>query len=272
MDKYQLINYVINMATYTLTYTMNSGVDGRGGWPSFYSFAPEFMIGMNSYFYTFSGGNIFRHNTNDNRNEYYEVAGNLAPSSITSVFNPRPIKDIKLFKTMSFESNAAWSCTQLATDLSAGSMLGTYFEQKEGEWFTFIRNNEGTINWRERSANGIGPCASVQGPTAATIVGFNSPVGSIISIGDLAYKGTTTPVLAGTVTAIDNTAPNFSITINATLPAVAPVQGDFIAYIKNSVAESHGARGYYMEFTLSNALTSAVELYSVGSSVMKSYP
>jgi len=261
------------MATYTLTYTNNSGVDGRGGWPSFYSYEPEFMVGMNSYFYSFSGGNLYRHNTNPNRNEYYGVAGNLAPSSITSVFNPRPIKDIKLFKTMSYESNASWSCTQLATDLSAGSMLETYFEQKEGEWFTFIRNNAGTVNWRERSGNGIGACASVGGPPAATIVGFNSAVGSIISVGDIAYAGTPVPVIAGEVLAIDNTAPDFSITIDTTIAgAVVPAQGDFIAYIKNSVAESHGARGYYMEFTLENDDTAAVELFSVGSSVMKSYP
>lgn len=258
------------MATYTLTYTNNSGVDGKGGWPSFYSFFPEFMIGMNSYFYSFNEGNLYRHNTNNTRNEYY---GNTYPSTITSVFNPRPIKDIKLFKTLSFESNEAWSCTQLATDLSAGSMLATYFEQKEGEWFTFIRNNDGTVNWRERSANGIGQCTTVAGPAAATVVSFASPVGSIISIGDLAYAGTGTPVLAGRVDEIDNTAPNFSITIDTTIAgAVAPGPNTFIAYIKNSVAESHGARGYYMEFTLSNALTVPVELYSVGSSVMKSYP
>ena len=111
------------------------------------------------------------------------------------------------------------------------------------------------------------------GPAAATVVSFASPVGSIISIGDLAYAGTGTPVLAGRVDEIDNTAPNFSITIDTTIAgAVAPGPNTFIAYIKNSVAESHGARGYYMEFTLSNALTVPVELYSVGSSVMKSYP
>ena len=45
-----------------------------------------------------------------------------------------------------------------------------------------------------------------------------------------------------------------------------------ILYYKNSIAESHGARGYYMEFTMTNDDTSAVELFSVGSNVMKSYP
>ena len=43
---------------YTLSYS-----DKSEGWPSFYSFIPDFMIGMNSYFYTFSGGNLYRHNT-----------------------------------------------------------------------------------------------------------------------------------------------------------------------------------------------------------------
>ena len=34
----------------------------------------------------------------------------------------------------------------------------------------------------------------------------------------------------------------------------------------------HDERGYFMEFTLSNNDTTPVELFSVGSSVMKSFP
>ena len=63
----------------TLSYS-----DGVKGWPSFYSFLPDFMIGMNSYLYTFNGGNLYRHNTNALRNNYYGVQYN---SNITSVFN-----------------------------------------------------------------------------------------------------------------------------------------------------------------------------------------
>ena len=51
---------------YTLTYKPEND-----GWPSFYSFLPEFIIGMNAYLYTFKNGNLYRHNTNNNRNEYY---------------------------------------------------------------------------------------------------------------------------------------------------------------------------------------------------------
>ena len=52
---------------YTLSYNKDSSAildrQGTGGWPSFYSYYPEFMIGMNSYFYSFSGGKRQRHNT-----------------------------------------------------------------------------------------------------------------------------------------------------------------------------------------------------------------
>ena len=43
------------------------------GWPSFYSYIPEWMAGMNNYFYSFKGGNLYRHNTNEIRNQYYGV-------------------------------------------------------------------------------------------------------------------------------------------------------------------------------------------------------
>ena len=43
-------------ANNTLTYD-----GGAQGWPSFYSYFPDWMIGMNNYFYTFSNGNLYRH-------------------------------------------------------------------------------------------------------------------------------------------------------------------------------------------------------------------
>ena len=56
------------------------------GWPSFYSFFPDYMVGMNGFFYTFgptinsdgtvSGGCLYRHNVNETRNNYYGVQYN----------------------------------------------------------------------------------------------------------------------------------------------------------------------------------------------------
>jgi len=269
----------LNCESYTLSYSETSK-----GWPSFYSFVPDFMIGMNSYFYSFKGGNIFRHNTGAARNTYY---GQYSNSTITSVFNPEPTLSIKLFKTMSYESTttvvdtnqARWECTSLLTDLTdgnPGSMLETYFQEKEGEWYSFIRTNANTVNWQMRSANGLGVCTGVTGPNNATIITFLSSIGSITNIGDTAYAATLTagaatapPVLAGQITGKTST----SITIDTTgVGGTVPTVGQFIMAIKDSVAESHGARGYYLQFTLQNDSTNPVELFSVGSSVMKSFP
>ena len=170
--------------------TVSYNPEGRTpGWPSFYTFFPEKMIGMNGYFYSFKNGNLYRHNTNSLRNNYYGVQG---VSTITSVFNPRPTIDIKLFKTLSFESNASWAVTSLQTDLNTGSMLETYFEQKEGEWFSYIRNNAGDVDWKLRSASGLGISAATAGPANATVITFTKDIGNIISIGDIIYVATVT--------------------------------------------------------------------------------
>tara|TARA_R100000935_G_scaffold791_3_gene2839 strand:- start:21413 stop:22231 length:819 start_codon:yes stop_codon:yes gene_type:complete len=272
------------MPAYTLTYSTG---EPFVGWPSFYSFLPEYMIGMNSYFYTFKNGNIFRHNTGANRNTYYGV---FTASSITSVFNPQPTENIKLFKTLSYESNttvtdtnqARWSATAISTDITDGtpaSMLETYFVEKEGEWFSFLRTNDNVVNWRQRSANGLGIGTIAAGqPVAATVITFSVPPGGIISQGDTAFASTVVngiatngPTNAGVITLISNVDGAYSITVDTTGQTI-PTTGQFIMYIKNSVAESHGARGYFLQFTLNNNSTDPVELYSVGSSVMKSYP
>ena len=257
------------MPAETLTYSD----DKRSpGWPSFYTYFPEYIKGMNGFLYTFNGGNLFRHNTNTTRNNYY---GQQGISTITSVFNPEPTLSIKLFKTMSYESSHRWAVTDLNTDLSTGSMLETYFEQKEGEWYSYIRSKAGTVDWKLRSGNGLGNCINVSGPANATIITFEKPVGYIISIGDDIYSldvggGATNPLLAGSVTAI--TDKSITVSIDTATGGIVPSVGFFILYYKNSIAESHGARGYYMEFTMTNDDTTAVELFSVGSNVMKSYP
>jgi hypothetical protein len=67
------------MAYNTLTYS-----EGVGGWVSFYSYEPDWMVGMNNYFYTFRGGNLYRHSTNALRNNFYGVQ---YTSRMKSVFN-----------------------------------------------------------------------------------------------------------------------------------------------------------------------------------------
>jgi len=250
------------MAEITLSYS-----PAVKGWPSFYSFIPEYTQGMNNYLYTFNNGQLYRHNTNTLRNNFYGVQYN---TTIKSVFNKGPLEN-KLFKTLILESDAPWSAT-LVTDLpQTGSIADTYFEKKEGNYFAFIRFLETDINLLMRYANGIADVATVDAttPTATTLTFASSVnIGSIISIGDMVYYGST-PTLGGVVTALTGQV----VTIDTTIAgASAPSNGDFILYVKNTVAESHGVMGHYCEYELTNTSTSKVELFSVGSESMKSFP
>lgn len=250
------------MAEITLSYS-----PAVKGWPSFYSFIPEYTQGMNNYLYTFNNGQLYRHNTNPLRNNFYGVQYN---TTIKSVFNKGPLEN-KLFKTLILESDAPWSAT-LATDLpQVGSIADTYFEKKEGNYFAFIRFLETDINLLMRYANGIADVVTVDAaaPTATTLTFASSVnIGSIISIGDMVYYGST-PTLGGVVTALTGQVVTIDTTITG---ASAPSDGDFILYVKNTVAESHGVLGHYCEYELTNTSTSKVELFSVGSESMKSFP
>ena len=149
-----------------------------------------------------------------------------------------------------------------------GSLLASYFVEKETDWFSFIRSDANTVNFNLRSANGLGDVSSVDSSVAAAVVlTFTFDIGSIISIGDQAYHGNT-PTFAGTVVATTTN----TITIDTTSGGSVPPGGAFICYIKDSVAESHGVRGHYLEFTLTNTDTVARELFAVKSSMFKSYP
>jgi len=277
------------MAEHTLTYS-----EGVKGFPSFYSYIPDMMVGMNNYFYSLKNGNLWRHNTNTERNKYYDVA---YPSTISSVFNNSPLEN-KLFKTINLESDNKWGVT-LQTDIQTnGSIDRDWFVKKEAAWFAFIRTpNDNPMPDSEfflRSVNGIADCASVVGSgTANAFVNFalTVDIGSIVSIGDFFYFGvapTYTPQFAGPITEINinlvGGINQLKIDNSPTvlpLPPVVPLPAApfFCMYVKNATAESHGVVGHYCEFvlTLPNIAPDfvgsvATELFAVESEVMKSYP
>ncbi len=274
---------------YTLTYS-----ESAAGFPSFYSYIPEKIIGMNNYLYTFKQGNLYRHNVNAARNTYY---GTYVASTITSVFNAQPLEN-KLFKTINLESDDAWK-TALSTDIQSGANIdSTFFEKKEGAWYAYIRNVSSPYaapaaasEYDLRSLNGIGNSSNIQAgvPAAgsATIsFALTTNIGSILSIGDYFYYAPlvapgpppthSAPVYVGQVTAINinlsGGVNDVVINTNSTNAQPLPANPAFFLYIKNLVAESHGILGHYCEFTLTNESTTATELFAVEAQVMKSYP
>lgn len=161
--------------------------EGVNGWPSFYSYDPDFMVGMNNFFYTFNKGNLYRHNVNETRNNFYEVQ---YTSTLQSVFNDMPLEN-KLFKTINLEGDARWSVT-MASDIQTGGFINaSYFEKKEGSFYAFVRNSGATpaaaSEYVLRSLNGIGTSSAVN--AAGTIVSFSldTDLATIMSIGDVLY-------------------------------------------------------------------------------------
>lgn len=248
------------MANYTLTYS-----PALEGWTSFHSYFPEWMENMNSFMYTFKNGEMWKHNTNATRNRWYNVN---YPSTITVLLNDAPAEN-KMFKTLSYDSDHRWSASVI-TDLSAGSMDSSYFEEKEGGYFTYVRRNTGTVDLKAMSSQGVGVASSVTLIASVTYrIDFAFDIGSIMSIGDLVYVvPVSTPLVSGQITALTSTSITIVMVVGGTIPAI----GNFIMVVKDAVAESYGARGYYMETTLTNTDTEAVELFAISSQIFKSYP
>jgi hypothetical protein len=236
------------------------------GWTSFHSYYPEWMTNMNNFLYTFKSGELWKHNTNATRNSWYGASS--APSTVTVVFNDAP-SESKMFKTLACETDSPWKTT-ITTDLNSGVMEASYFELKEGDYFTYIRRNPDTVDYKALSTQGIGSASSVTLISAGNYrINFTFDIGTTVSIGDTIYIGAVGGLtISGIVTAHNAT----SVTINMVVGGTVPVAGNFIVFVKNAVAESYGARGYYMQVLLENTSSTAVELFAISSQVFKSYP
>ncbi len=253
----------------TITYSIFSK-----GWTSFWSYSPDWMLGLNSSFYSFSGGDLYKHNDSTvNRNNFYGVQ---YKSTITTVFNDNPMQQ-KMFKTLSQDSNKPWKAI-IDTDINTAEMDSRYFNQKEDEWFAFIRRIDNTIDLKAVSTQGIGNATSIDSSIpSAVVVTFAFNINNPISIGDKLYKmgvtGTNPPISDGTMTLIGSVTDMTSTTLTIdTTTGVVPLISDFLIAVKNSQVESYGSRGFFMSVKLENEDTTQVEMFSIGSSIFKSFP
>jgi hypothetical protein len=251
------------MSVYTVSYS-----DLSKGWTSFWSYEPEWMIGMNSSFYTWKNGELYQHNSNATRNAfYYDVDNNeyfTYPSSIQTIFNQEYAVN-KMFKSIAIDSSKAWEA-DIVTDMSTGHMDSSYFQEKEGMWYSYVRRLD-TENYDTRSIStqGIGSLAAYDAFILKLIFNFN--IGTSISVGDMIYK-----VIAGVLYEVGVVASYGDTFIYLTSEISNPSDAEFIVYVKNSQAESYGARGYYMDLTLTNYDTTETEVFAVTSNVFISKP
>jgi hypothetical protein len=311
------------MAQYTLTYS-----EGAKGWPSFYSYIPEWLIGTNNYLYSFQDGQLWRHNVNNNRSTFY---GTTFPSSVQTVLNASPLEP-KVYKTLELVGTpgVGWG-TGIISNLQGGfstdynEVSDSYpVSSKEGHMFSYIISPPTPLNVNalelltpgsntylgdqrlaQRSFQMVAEYRADENveTVAGTISRVSFARGTVIpptlSIGDRIIVSSDTVVAqwaAGVIVDFGQNNPDTGSTGCAVdgggtcfgLPYVdVDLAGMFwnldqfatssanmypMYYLKNDQVESYGALGDFIDVTLSLTTTSAVELFSVQSEVMKSNP
>lgn len=274
------------MPNYTITYS-----DSLKGWTSFHSYDPQWMAGLNNDFYTFKGGKVWKHHSNETRNNYY---GQQNDSVVRTILNTEP-DVVKMFKTIKLKGtgDTAWEA-QVVSDLNNGSIPLAGYEKKEGNWYGYVRRNENDLDLKYLSTQGMGIVAGtgIIGDYAQINI-FGDVTAGISSKtttptprdnGDLLFSAT---ISGETITSVGGKlgqvrsivyTPSTNLTtiemVKHPLSAGAPtppVIGTYLIAAKNSTAESYGLRGVYMDVTLTNSETDHTELFSISSEVFKSY-
>lgn len=247
------------MALKTITYS-----DNADGWTSFWDYYPDWMIGLGNVFYSWKDGNLYKQNckfrtTNSNipvnRTYFYSVQYSAI---IKTIFNEESAST-KMFKTLSLDATSPWAATML-TDLDNGSIQSNEYVEKEGGWYSYIRASSFLSNSNSLlSTQGVGN--TVPFNVAGTTAIFPFAIDTKLGFGDLVYFNNSLvgTIASSTITTITVTGVGF------------PAGVGYVYIVKNSIAESFGLRGYYMEVELSVQSGIEVELFSVSSSLFKSY-
>ena len=122
-------------------------------WSTFYSFIPECMCKAGVTFVTFKNGNIFLHNTNDTRGNFYGVTYDC---ETWIPFNQDSSK-VKVYQAVSIESDKLWLPYEIVTksgqksslieqDFEADQGNGLVFNSKENIFYSAILQDENTPN------------------------------------------------------------------------------------------------------------------------------
>lgn len=268
----------------TITYSEN-----LQGWTSFHSFEPDWMAGMNNDFYTFKNGKVWKHHSNATRNNYYGTQYNSVMQTVFNVEADSP----KMFKTLKLKgkSDLPWEAS-IVSDLHSGNILEAGYEKKEGNWYGYIRRDSNEIDLTFLSNKSIGivqSTATIGGVVQITVSGdvtsklqpkTTTPVAR--DNGDLLFAADVTgstinsvgSVLGQVQSAVYSDVTDLTVIEMVVVGGVGPTPppiGDLLMSTKNTIAESYGLRGAYMDVTLTNSETDEVELLTVASEVFKSY-
>jgi hypothetical protein len=236
------------------------------------------MVGLNSIFYSFKGGSLYQHDANIVRTRFYNSTDGF---SIKTIINQSPMES-KMYKSLALDSTHPLNVTG-STDLDPVYMNVSQFSKKEGDFFAYIRRPVSDNNLQMISAQGVGIIDSIAGfeLTMDTQVS-NASTGDLIISGIVdSNNNLITSIQVGYV--VDVVGNVISVSNNNPTPPTpptpgfinAPTAGSYVYILKGPVAESYGARGRYLDLSLSlngSAAEVEVELFAISTSAFKSFP
>ena len=219
-------------------------------WISRWSFKPEFYSGVNMKFITFDEGKLYLHDANSLHSNFYGVQYN-ASFSITANANPQVIKT---YRACELQSNKAWDCTVVQTNLVSSSIPEANFEEKEGFYHAeFLRTTGGSSGNKEAPFVGLGTVSAING-NVVTISGFNKSSVDVM-IGDVFYQSGSSAAI-GTVTAIGDGELVLSSVLGLSV-------NDFVYLIKDLAIQGDAIKGYYAKMTFTQDDSSYSEIFAV---------
>lgn len=240
------------------------------GWTSRFSYSPEWMTHINGRFYSFSGGNLYRHqDPNGSPTVYYN--GGVSGSSVIVVSNNQPLEK-KKFKAIGIDSTQKPTVSVLTNELGIISVAPANLLLKEGMFFSDLKTSVSSPpDFNSRSVIGLGFATTATGGASKTWTFPAGVISSMISTQDTLYYTTNpsvnTPSPAGAITSITPT----TIVTSSNIPNAGGSY--FIVIVKNQVAESQGILGDYAQITLSfGAGQLPFEMFAIEVDYMKSFP
>ena len=112
------------------------------GWTSFKSFKPENGLSLNNEYYTFQGGEIFKHHSGTTYNTFY---GDPFISTVTLVFNDIP-ESVKSFNAINYEGTRAKVDQFISDTVTDGSIAANTFTVNDNEYFNLIDKTGWYVN------------------------------------------------------------------------------------------------------------------------------
>ena len=226
-------------------------------WLTFYSFAPELYAHLHDRFFSFRGGQIWRHNILTTMNNFYGVQYN-SEATVVSKGNPSMVKT---YDAISYEGDSPWSATVSNSDQATSSMASTEFTEKENMWYRVISKDEtgnSILNTSHKIV--LGQVTAIDGLK----ITFSSRISNLpFGIGDALFKLETSSStdLSRTISSVSG---RKEITTNTAVTGL--VIGDTVMAVSNDEINGDNIRDYYAQIEMRNSSTSPIELYAVNMS------